>query len=75
MKLETRLRLESNFDTVLLSYLVKIENAQDIDSSTLRRKELITYIRLQVNTAYKLGVQAGAGTLTSTQKVKKELGL
>lgn len=75
MKLETRLRLESNFNVTLLSKLYEIDQAPNSESRELRRKELITYIRLQINTAYKLGVQAGTGTLNSTQKAKKELNL
>lgn len=75
MKLETRLRLESGFDVILLSKYEAIENAPNPEAKSLRRKELTTYIRLQVNTAYKLGVQAGSSSLTPTQKAKKELNL
>lgn len=64
MKLETRLRLESDFDTKIV---VKVDAINAVDIRTEMEKynskvqELITYVRLQVSMAYKLGVKAGKG--------------
>lgn len=60
MKLETRLRLESGFNSNLEIKLHEINLISDPEKKKLKQQELIMYIRLQINTAYKLGILAGA---------------